>query len=217
MDIINDNSIPEHPVKERRISTLSFPNIIPLAKTFFDHKETQSILNFFEDGSNYDSEWAVNYGDSDLHLMERTEWDLYDNIDFKNSFKKIIENRLYDAMMDVSCFPRPSKFMRFVPNYKVQMYNIWFARCKKGGYTDPHNHGLSLGCYSFVYYLKLPSKVTSLTFSNSDSSIKDRMLLREGDMIVFPSNLLHWSFDTEDDRCLLAGNFVWSCWIDRED
>jgi len=215
MDGIIDS--PEHPVKERRVSLIPFPNIIPIAKTFFDSQENENILSFFEKAHSCNIDWAVNHGDSDLHLMERTEWDLYDNVNFKNSFKHIIEKRIFDAMVDVSSFPRPSKFMRFIPDYKVQMYNIWFARCKSGGYTDPHHHGLSLGCYSFVHYLKLPSKVTSLTFSNSDSSIKDRMILREGDMIVFPSNLLHWTFETEDDRCLLAGNFVWSCSIDRED
>jgi len=203
------NDIPDHPVVEERVSVIpSISTVVPIGRSFFDFKETDSIMKFFENSENYESSWAVDQGDSDLHLMERTDWNLYENNEFKTKFRETIDNRIFEVTYKMSHFPLYNGHYNQL-NHEIQVYNIWFARCKKGGYTDPHHHGAGSGLYSFVYYLKVPSKETSLTFSNLEFFNKRRFIIREGDLLVFPSGLVHWSFDTEDDRCLIAGNFVW--------
>jgi hypothetical protein len=203
------NDTPDHPVVEERVSVIpSFSSVLPIGKTFFKDEDTDEIMSFFENKNNYESDWAVQHGDSDLHLTERTDWNLYQNENFKTLFQEKIDAVIFDVTYKLSHYPTYYSHYNAI-SQEIQMYNIWFARCKKGGYTDPHHHGCGSGLYSFVYYLKVPSGETSLTFSNLEFYNKKRFIIKKGDVFVFPSSLVHWTNDTEDDRCLLAGNFVW--------
>jgi hypothetical protein len=89
------------------------------------------------------------------------------------------------------------------------MYNSWFAKCRKNSFVSPHHHGYGHGAFSFVCYLKIPSINSSIYFANSDFSWSKNISLREGDIIVFPSHMKHWSNDTEEGRCIFSGNFIW--------
>jgi hypothetical protein len=56
--------------------------------------------------------------------------------------------------------------------------------------------------------LKIPSGESSFTFTNSDFTWKQRLIVKEGDILVFPSGTVHWSFDTEEERSIFSGNLL---------
>jgi hypothetical protein len=69
-----------------------------------------------------------------------------------------------------------------------------------------HNH-LSFGCdYVVIYYLKLKDKKLTTQFFIDDETIQPEM--EEGDLIIFPSNILHSSpkNDTNYDKIILSVN-----------
>jgi len=92
----------------------------------------------------------------------------------------------------------------------------WYCRLIKNGHQRPHNH--PSGWLSGVVYLKTIDGLDSdegaieLGLHGHDLTILDNSYPRkvhrpkQGDIILFPSSLFHWTipFDEDTDRCVIA-------------
>ena len=71
------------------------------------------------------------------------------------------------------------------------MHNMWFQQYEKNSYHRWHTHALVQ--FSSVYYLELPDKKISTQFKNIVDNSVFNIDVKEGDLLLFPSCLLHRS------------------------
>ena len=72
------------------------------------------------------------------------------------------------------------------------MGNMWFQQYYHNSKHQWHNHGNSN--WSAVYYVQMPDdKIKTLLWDYHGDKIVDDIELQEGDLFVFPSNVLHCS------------------------
>ena len=85
--------------------------------------------------------------------------------------------------------------------YKLDFYEMWFARYSKGDYTKVHNHINSL--YSFVFFLNSPEGSSPLVFTSSKTEIEPQ----PGKLVLFPGCVYHHVPKNNcKNRVVLAGN-----------
>tara|TARA_Y100000004_G_scaffold146885_1_gene167888 strand:+ start:707 stop:1249 length:543 start_codon:yes stop_codon:yes gene_type:complete len=98
--------------------------------------------------------------------------------------------------------------------YKFSRVNgFWCQKYKARDYHVPHTHG-PIG-YSCVFYARLKeSHRGTMFFSPFANHLGDEptnsILVEEGDLIIFPSNLLHMAppHDSEDERVIISFNLI---------
>ncbi len=191
-----------------RVSEIAYPETTFIMKSFLDEDERSKIYEFIEE---HQKNKLYTYDDN-LKNVERTDWHYHLHDDFR-PYYDIVLKKLYDCMMryslrtgQTSSNDRPL-FEKML--YKIFMLNSWYAKCRKNAIVQPHNHGYGYSLFSFACYLKIPSLKSSLFFGNTSFTWIKSLDVREGDIIVFPSHLLHWTNDVEEGRALFSGNFVW--------
>ena len=82
-------------------------------------------------------------------------------------------------------FPCSKQILRAYDSKKMGMINIWFQEYIPGNFHDWHTHGSSN--LSGIYYINLSHKDMATQFKVLNVDIE------EGNMIIFPSHLLHKS------------------------
>jgi ectoine hydroxylase-related dioxygenase (phytanoyl-CoA dioxygenase family) len=77
--------------------------------------------------------------------------------------------------------------------------------------VQPHTHvdgDMFTNEYSLSAYLNLPQEKSSLTFlTNRGDTTNFCVEVRKGDVLIFPSNLCHYSNDCHEGRIILSSNF----------
>lgn len=190
-----------------KISEIAFTESFHMIRSFLNDDDRIKILNCLEK----EEENKLSLINDNLINIERTGWECHHNENFR-PYYDIILKELYKSMIHLSSIEGGCSFRGEVKKnirYSIFMIDSWFAKCRKNSFVFPHHHGFGYGSFSFVCYLKIPSLKTSLSFANSDFSWQKNIALREGDILVFPSYLKHWSNDTEEGRSVFSGNFVW--------
>lgn len=191
-----------------KISEIPYRDNLMLIKSFLNEEDRSKIYNFVEQHQK-DRLFLLN---DNLINTERTDWHYHYNQDFR-PFYDIIYRELHECMNHYSVrigYGDASERSLFDKvKCKIFMLNSWYAKCRKEAFIEPHHHGYGHSLYSFVCYLRIPSLKSSLNFANSDISWSNSVSVREGDILVFPSHLKHWSKDTEEGRAIFSGNFVW--------
>ena len=94
------------------------------------------------------------------------------------------------------------------------MSGLWCQRYKSRDYHVPHDHG-TVG-YSCVFYARINPKVhkSTLFFSpfaaESGSRDTSSIAVEEGDLVIFPSGLLHMAppHDSDQDRIIISLNLL---------
>lgn len=188
------------PSGSNRVSIVLFKELVPIGRSFLKENERKTILDYCLSKN-------LEQLKDNLVETERTDWYLHEDEGF-STHVNFLKKHIWDTMAQMTSYPDKNFNTEYYT--EVDLFDCWFAKCKKGGYTDPHNHGNVIGQYSFVCYLQIPSKTSSLTFASNSFEFKERVIVREGDVLVFPSHFKHWSFDTEENRAILSGNFIWS-------
>lgn len=197
-----------------KISEIPFDETYYIIKSFLNDEDRIKILDFIEK----EEENKLSLLNDNLINTERTNWHYHQNKEFRPYYDLILKE-LYQSMMYYSSREggsSPDRGTKEQIKYSIFMYNSWFAKCRKEAFVSPHHHGYSHGTFSFVCYLKIPSLKSSLAFANSDFNWVKNISLREGDIIVFPSYMKHWSNDTEEGRSIFSGNFIWETKHDCE-
>ena len=89
--------------------------------------------------------------------------------------------------------------------HEIFIRNVWTQRAKKGDYHVPHNHG-SNGWAAVLYADYNPNIHSATTFISpfTEFSSGDHMDftpdVKEGDIIFFPSQLLHYANPNTSDK-----------------
>jgi len=183
---------------------LPFKENVLVVKTFLDEKNRLEILNAIEEDGSYNYE---NYSNN-LIETKRTDWFYHENEKFKPFYDNVIKKVLFDGMEN---FAIPNPCYRDALDdvtYSIETTNCWFAKSTEKSHVYPHIHGNSYGFFSYSCYLKLPSSRTSLTFSSKSLLLRETIEVKEGDILIFPSDLIHWTNDIENERSILSGNFI---------
>jgi ectoine hydroxylase-related dioxygenase (phytanoyl-CoA dioxygenase family) len=71
------------------------------------------------------------------------------------------------------------------------MHNMWFQQYNKNSHHTWHTHPSVQ--FSSVYYLELPDTNVSTEFKDIVNNNIFKVDVKEGDLLVFPSSLLHRS------------------------
>jgi hypothetical protein len=99
-------------------------------------------------------------------------------------------------------------------SYKFTAINeFWCQKYKAGDTHIPHTHG-ALG-YACVFYAKLSEEHEGTFFYSpfiNESGVNESggVLVKEGDLLIFPSNLLHMArpHASNEDRIIIAFNLI---------
>ena len=88
-------------------------------------------------------------------------------------------------------------------NLQLVLLDSWVSRYFENDYTVSHSHGPI--AFTSVYFVKCPKGSSPLVFTTS----KKRIKAEEGNLLVFPGNLLHHvNKNICDDRVVWVGNFA---------
>jgi len=121
----------------------------------------------------------------------------------KNIFENIVLNPFQKLTEEYKFNPR-------IINLNIE--GLWWNYYLPGGYTDPHTHRED--DFSFIYLLELTGKNTTMfrllsdncfryPFSNLPYSTEH---ITEGNVIIFPSFLVHWVRPCYEERAVIVGN-----------
>ena len=117
------------------------------------------------------------------------------------------------------CQPHAARLMSFMSigmremisartAYQLHLYDCWIVKYKNNSQLLPHNHGMFQALWSFVWYLDVPDEGTEIMYRVGDINLSKTVY--SGDLLLFPSDVMHWSDDLHENRTVMAGNFVLS-------
>ena len=154
-----------------------------------NHKKIKlSFLDYFQNLLKHNNQ-KNSYKKND-YKVSNTDWFIDKNIkrNYESLFYKVIEDNLVDSIKKI-----------FLCN-NIEIHNYWFHQYLKNDNYDWHTHSKSQ--YSSIYYIELPNKKYKTIFKDIDIDVN------EGDILSFPSYLLHKSPILNDERkTILSFNF----------
>ena len=131
---------------------------------------------------------------SNIQGVYKTDWETDSSIkrSYWEDYIKEIANRCIDIL---------KKDLYGNINKKTWHHNHWFHVYTKDSRFDWHNHSESN--FSGIYYISLPNKKYKTEFTDMDLSIE------EGNLLIFPSFLLHRSPLIKDQtkKIIVSFNF----------
>ncbi len=149
----------------------------------------------------YDESEKINnsgYGKDNLINTERTDWHAHKNEKAFQVWKSIV-----DVFNDA--FFRDMTGGRSI-HLGAFLHESWIAVSTENSFVAPHDHGACPFMWSFSFYAKIPNKQSSINFGGAGSD-NIKIPVREGDLLLFPSHLQHYSNDTVPERTIFSGNF----------
>lgn len=93
-------------------------------------------------------------------------------------------------------------------SYFLTLFDSWLVKYSEDSTLLPHHHGDHFSEWSFCWYLDVPDEGTEIIFRIEDKAVMKAVY--SGDILVFPSGLMHWTYDVHENRKILAGNFCLS-------
>ena len=178
-----------------------------ILKTSIDKKLCQDIIEVTKDKLGEDIS-------DNLADVNRTIWELHTDEDAAPYVSKVTDHMNYCVRTRLN-YPHPNQNQpSFFDNrmfyYSFATFNAWVAHYKNESFVEPHCHTPYPGFYSCSLYLSTGGKDTSLSFLSDEAPSfnqnKMKIPCKEGDMLIFPSNLVHYTNDTFDERIILSAN-----------
>jgi len=152
-------------MKTIKLNTLGFIQKIE------EHKEFKSFMLNYILSNNFNS-----YDD-----VSTTDW-----LDAKNT------NREYVIEMEKILKTYLTNISKKLKTLEIEISNMWFQRYSKHSNHKWHYHTRSN--WTGIYYVELPEeKVKTQLYDLNKNKIIDDIKLKEGDLFVFPANILHRS------------------------
>lgn len=187
--MINESNAPIS-VASHKIATIS-----KIYHSSLDKRYCEKILNGLE---RLDQGWNEGEQLDNLHKTARTDWYAHADPEVQEVLQSVMrllchsisqsEENSHQFYMDCLC--------------------SWITLSKEGAIVEPHYHSpLEVG-WSFAFYARIPSGSTTLTFFDGLAHLKKRVVCKEGDILMFPSFLYHYTTDTEVDRVVYSGNLL---------
>ena len=150
-----------------------------------------------------------------LKNVKRTPWQLHTDEDVAPYINKVVEKVNHCVRTRLN-YPHPNQdnpsyFENKMFYYSFATFNAWVAFYEDSSFVEPHCHTEYPSFYSSSAYLSTGDKeTTSLSFLSDESpSFNENKLevtVKEGDMLIFPSNMIHWTDDAYKGRVILSCN-----------
>ena len=144
--------------------------------------------------------------------MQKNIW----RCDVNTEFFDLNDNAKYTNLVVNEIYPALDKMFYEVKNLNIpkisSITNIWYNRYSKGHNQEVHSHtGHDI---SGIYLLELnePNNTVFYSYPASTNNIVEEDIksdfAKEGDIMLFPSNLLHYVLPTTKDRTTIAFNIT---------
>ena len=188
---------------------------------FYPVRTTTNILRSSIDSKHCTKmiEWSGQHIDnsvvSNLIFEKRTNWDIHTKPGFEEVYWPMIQ-KIYSMLETYinteAIYAHGCDSYGVPPNIDINMLpiDVWTAWFGDDGATLPHTHASLMNHFSTVLYLQLPKGKTSLEFFSHPSSKTVIRDLKEGDLLLFPSNISHYTFDVERGRILTSANWAFN-------
>jgi len=145
------------------------------------------------------SDWNCNVVSSYFDDENQNNKRIFDNYFIENVIQKPIENCIQELRL-----MRPST---------ISIFKLWYNVYQKNDYQEVHHHlGSQSVSYSGIYILDLAGKNNTYfcqpgtTLESQFGSTFKGSSLEEGDVIIFPSALLHYAVPAEDNKVSVSFN-----------
>lgn len=177
-----------------------------IMKVSIDSEYLDNMIRFSE------KHIETNLDEDNLVGRKRTDWQLNNKEGFHEVFSPMIHkvNLVLDHYINTDINFGSNQLM-LPEGTKIDtiLFECWTAWFEQGGATLPHAHNNVPTHFSTALYLRLPKGKTSLGFGNN--SVSQRVIhdIREGDMLIFPSSLVHWGFDHDEGRIMTSANWAY--------
>ena len=149
-----------------------------------------------------------------LSNVRRTIWELHTDEDAGPTIGRIMDHVNYCIRTRLN-FPHPNQsepsfFENKMFFYSFATFNAWVAHYKNESFVEPHCHIEYPNFWSCALYLSTGGDETSLSFLSDEapsfSQNKINIPCKDGDMLIFPSSLVHYTNDTSDKRIVMSAN-----------
>ena len=164
-----------------------------------DREHCELILKAYNDLEKIDNSGLS--GDN-LVNTERTSWFAHSESQDAAKVWSAISQRFFWIVNGNMGLDSP-----YINSVKMNLHESWIAVSSEDAFVRPHIHTPCPLLWSFVFYAKIPNYKSCLEFKNSEMSTMP-INVREGDFLIFPSNILHGSNDTVAGRTVFSGNFA---------
>ena len=150
-----------------------------------------------------------------LEGVRRTGWDLQKDKDVA-PYLQSVTSKVEHCISTRLNYPhfnkrQPDSMRRNGMQFVIAMYNAWIGFYKNNSFVHPHCHAQPPNFYSIAAYLSTGDSDTSLNFMTDESPSyginRPRVVCKQGDLVIFPSSLYHYTNDTSDERIVLSGNY----------
>ena len=178
-----------------------------ILKTSIDKKTCEELIEATKDKLDEDIQ-------DNLSNVRRTIWELHTDEDTSSVVSKIMDHVNFCIRTRLN-YPHPNQNQPpFFDNkmffYSFATFNAWVAHYKNESFVEPHCHIEYHNYYSCALYLSTGGDETSLSFLSDEAPSfnqnKMKIPCKEGDMLIFPSNLIHYTNDTFDKRIVMSAN-----------
>ena len=195
------------------MSSYNVFSYIPIMKNEFilkksiDKKTCEELIEATKDKLDEDIQ-------DNLSNVRRTIWELHTDEDTSSVVSKIMDHVNFCIRTRLN-YPHPNQNQPpFFDNkmffYSFATFNAWVAHYKNESFVEPHCHIEYPNYYSCALYLSTGGDETSLSFLSDEAPSfnqnKMKIPCKEGDMLIFPSNLIHYTNDTFDKRIVMSAN-----------
>ena len=178
-----------------------------ILKTSIDKKTCEELIEATKDKLDEDIQ-------DNLNNVRRTIWELHTDEDTSSVVSKIMDHANLCIRTRLN-YPHPNQNQPpFFDNkmffYSFATFNAWVAHYKNESFVEPHCHIEYPNFWSCALYLSTGGDETSLSFLSDEAPSfnqnKMKIPCKEGDMLIFPSNLIHYTNDTFDKRIVMSAN-----------
>jgi len=192
-------------LKKQLFSLVELPCSLPLIKGSI----SQALCDELEEAAKP----FVENVDCNLINTKRTGWKVFQQESFGRVFQKFTD-RITATIISFGQLHPPLKMNPGDDfNVSCEYREAWVAWYSSDSFVQPHSHGA--GClfsseYSLSTYLKVPDEYTELTFFDTvhGNPVYTKVEVKQGDFLIFPSSLSHYSNDCKEGRVILSGNFT---------
>jgi len=148
---------------------------------------------------------------------QREKWFCNVNTEFFNQnaskYLSLITNQIYPSLDQMFL-----ELQNLSSNFKVPrvstVCNVWYNHYEVNGNQEVHSHGGKDSSFSGIYIVNLNEENKTVFYSYNASmvgtgtEVKQLKEAKEGDIIIFPSNLLHYVLPCEQTRDSIAFNIL---------
>ncbi len=152
---------------------------------------------------------------SDTESKQTQFWLCDVNTEFFDPANEVVNK--YLDLITTSIYPLLDQMFSEIPNIQKPtssvVSKIWYNHYEKAQYQEVHSHSVN-STLSGIYLLHLeePNKTVFYSYGSSvnllSTPTKQLTEAVEGDIIIFPSNLLHYVLPCEKNRVSIAFNIT---------